>query len=744
MAWEIIALGTNVVDAGGDITLVEPTGTTAGDLVIACIAYKDTAAFTKPSAEWTQIGQLSAGDTDATSGKASGGMWYCIRGASAPGYVFTRTLGDVAMGQCVTYRGQAASPYDTASVTQAGSVREPIGTTMTTAEANELLVAMIAHGDNSLTVTMDAATNPGTASTTTVAVTTEPASNTWYERSDTGTNTGSDTGLFIADAIMTTAGATGAFSADAETTSDSVMIVAAFKISATVAAGAANIDGSGDIGKASEFVTAGAKQLVKEVIDTASASELLSGSRNPILLSTFDTANVIESVSLTSLSRISVDDTATATDVLNLTSLGRISISDSASVTDSLGGTFSYGILLSDTVLAHDDCTELYYATGYLNDATGKLYNAADCSVIGAVATGAIAPVTADTFDSVGVSEDVTTTHLALQQSTYDSVGASESVSQTLKQLVSSVSDTASATDVLNLTSLSRVSVFDTASATENVSAIQKQLVSAVFDTTSATDALNLTSLGRSSIYDTATATESVAGIQTQLVSAVFDTASATENVSAEATALAPLSVDTFDTTAVSENVAQVLKQLVLATYDTANVSESVSANQKQLVKETFDTVNVSESVATNLALVIELFDSVTAADLEARQLALVQSVADSVGASSDLALTSLARLSIFDTAAVSEDVDRRLNLLVELADTVNVTEDVTQSVIDLSGQCYVYDDVLVSDEATPLPRYLMANIHDSLTSGEPTDIIISDQGRLLRRITSTVYVELN
>jgi len=229
VAWEIIGLGTNVIQNGGDITLVEPAGTTAGDLVVACIAYKDTAAFTKPSAEWTQIGQLSAGDTDATSGKASGGMWYCIRGASAPGYVFTRTLGDVAMGQCVTYRGQAASPYDTASVTQAGSVREPIGTTMTTAEANELLVAMIAHGDNSLTVTMDAATNPGTASTTTVAVTTEPASNTWYERSDTGTNTGADTGLFIADAIMTTAGATGAFSADAETTSNSVMIAAAFK-----------------------------------------------------------------------------------------------------------------------------------------------------------------------------------------------------------------------------------------------------------------------------------------------------------------------------------------------------------------------------------------------------------------------------------------------------------------------------------------------------------------------------------
>lgn len=229
MAWEIIALGTNVIQNGGDITLVEPTGTANGDLIVACIAYRSTPAFTKPDTTWTQIGQLSAGDTDATSGVASGGMWYAIRGASAPGYVFTRALGDVAMGQCVTYRGvDKRSPYDKASITQAGSDTQPIGTTMTTVRDNELLVAMIAHGDNSATVTMDAVTNPGTASVGTIAVTTEPASNTWYERSDTGTNTGADTGLFIADAIMTTAGATGAFSAVAATTSNSVMIVSAF------------------------------------------------------------------------------------------------------------------------------------------------------------------------------------------------------------------------------------------------------------------------------------------------------------------------------------------------------------------------------------------------------------------------------------------------------------------------------------------------------------------------------------
>ena len=231
MGWTIEALGTNVVQNGGNITLVEPAGAAANDLIIACIAWKDTAGFTKPGVGWTLVQNLSNGDVDAVGGKASGGMWYCIRGTASPGYVFTRTNGDVAMGQCVSYRLSGRRPtLDTSSILQRGSDTTAIlGTTITTKLAGELLVAMVAHGDSSLTVTFDSVTNPTTASTTTVAVTTEPASNTWYERSDGGTTTGSDTGLFIADAIMTTAGETGVHSALAAASSDQVVIVAAFK-----------------------------------------------------------------------------------------------------------------------------------------------------------------------------------------------------------------------------------------------------------------------------------------------------------------------------------------------------------------------------------------------------------------------------------------------------------------------------------------------------------------------------------
>ena len=234
MAWDLIALGTMTDATSGNLTLNEPTGTAQGDLIVACIAYRSNAAFTLPSGgEWSLVAtQQSSGNTDATQGIASGLMAYCVRGASAPNYVFTRTAGDIARGRTITYRGGTSTPYNTGGATTLGTIGEPALTGFTAA-ANDLLVAMISHGDNSLTATMDAATDPGTASNGT-DTTTDPTVGTWIERQDDGTNTGADVGLFIADAVKTGAGSTGNFSADAATTTRSVFIVGAFTMASIV------------------------------------------------------------------------------------------------------------------------------------------------------------------------------------------------------------------------------------------------------------------------------------------------------------------------------------------------------------------------------------------------------------------------------------------------------------------------------------------------------------------------------
>lgn len=233
MAWDFIAVSTYVEQNGGNITLNAPTGAQQGDLLVACIAYRSTESFTPNDSAWNLVAtQQSSGDTDATQGIASGVMYYCIRGASNPGFQFNRTNGDVAQGTVLCYRGGASSNiYDTGNAATLGTIGEPSLSGITTANANELIIAMISHGDNSLCSAVDAATAPSVASGDT-DTTTDPTADTWIERFDRGSNTGADTGLCVADGLKSSAGSTGTFSADAVTTTRSVFIVGAFKIGA--------------------------------------------------------------------------------------------------------------------------------------------------------------------------------------------------------------------------------------------------------------------------------------------------------------------------------------------------------------------------------------------------------------------------------------------------------------------------------------------------------------------------------
>lgn len=228
MAWDFVSVSTYAEVGSGNLTLNAPANIQEGDLLVACIAYRSNVAFTLP-ANWNLVAtQQSSGDTDATQGIASGVMAWIVRGASNPSFTFTRTGGDVAQGTILAYRGQASSPYDTGGAATLGAIGEPSLAGISTAEANELLVAMVSSGDNSSMVSFDAVTSPNVASGAT-DTSTEPTSETWIERFDRGSNTGADTGLAVADAIKPASGSTGTFSADAQTTTRSVFIVAAFK-----------------------------------------------------------------------------------------------------------------------------------------------------------------------------------------------------------------------------------------------------------------------------------------------------------------------------------------------------------------------------------------------------------------------------------------------------------------------------------------------------------------------------------
>jgi hypothetical protein len=80
-----------------------------GDLFVAMIAYRDTAAFTLPSG-WNLIAtQQSSGNTSITTSASigSGLMAYYIYDPTSPSsFMFTRTGGDVAYGRLAVYRAE--------------------------------------------------------------------------------------------------------------------------------------------------------------------------------------------------------------------------------------------------------------------------------------------------------------------------------------------------------------------------------------------------------------------------------------------------------------------------------------------------------------------------------------------------------------------------------------------------------------------------------------------------------------
>lgn len=231
-AWSLLAIGaaSTSAAAGGNLTITIPLGGQKNDLYIAVIAYRNNAAFTAP-AGWTIHEQQSTGNTSTTTNTsiASGLIASIVRGDTDPGNIFTRTGGDVALGRIFIYRASNGRPVFMASSSSTAAAN---ATALSTAQLNvtskdTLIVAGFCGADNTTVSTFDAATDPTIASAATDTAS-PPTAGTWFERADTGTNTGADTALGIADAIKATTGLTGSITCTAGVSSRHVMVVAAF------------------------------------------------------------------------------------------------------------------------------------------------------------------------------------------------------------------------------------------------------------------------------------------------------------------------------------------------------------------------------------------------------------------------------------------------------------------------------------------------------------------------------------
>ena len=215
MAWSV-GVGTVSEVASGDLTLTEPASVVAGDILVACIAYRSNAAFSVP-AGWTQADAQNSGNaTSGAGGIASGIMAYIVRGGSAPSFAFTRTGGDVARGGVISLRnGTDVLSFDTVvgnTLAADNSVASNAG--LTTALADELLVSF--------------GSCPLAASFVGFTAATEPTSG-WTTQINSSTVTGADVSVGVATDPKPNASATGACSATVGTARRHVFITAAFK-----------------------------------------------------------------------------------------------------------------------------------------------------------------------------------------------------------------------------------------------------------------------------------------------------------------------------------------------------------------------------------------------------------------------------------------------------------------------------------------------------------------------------------
>jgi len=232
MAWSFVGV-SSVVEVSTTAHALVTTGITGlaqGDLMIACISSRiaSTTSVTLPVG-WTLVAEQKNNNIATNnSAAASGLMAYHVRGASNPALTFTHPVAPApAIGRIVAYRGvNATTPKDTQVAAQTGNNTTAVSVAgLTTAQLDELVVAMAAGGQEAAWSAFNA-TDPSGASgaTSTAAPTTA-----WLERADSATTTGNDTSLAIFDALKSATGATGNFTATASVAAVQVIIAGAFR-----------------------------------------------------------------------------------------------------------------------------------------------------------------------------------------------------------------------------------------------------------------------------------------------------------------------------------------------------------------------------------------------------------------------------------------------------------------------------------------------------------------------------------
>lgn len=219
MAFTLVATGTASSGVSTTVTINLPAGTQSGDLIVV-YAGGDSNTFTFG-------GDLTTIDTSFTTfSVGNSAMAYCVRGGSAPTMNCAVASGGASF-TAVAYRATAPIIYLGSS--KGANASDPTASSIDIPKAGTLLCAVASGRDSA--ETMYVFDNQNVATTdggTTVAPSSPLATGAWVQRWMLSTTNGTDYTVGLADALASTGGASGTFSASYSGTGGNTMIVAAF------------------------------------------------------------------------------------------------------------------------------------------------------------------------------------------------------------------------------------------------------------------------------------------------------------------------------------------------------------------------------------------------------------------------------------------------------------------------------------------------------------------------------------
>ncbi len=326
-------------------------------------------------------------------------------------------------------------------------------------------------------------------------------------------------------------------------------------------------------------------------------------------------------------------------------------------------------------------------------------------------------------FDSINVSESITSQANPQAANVFDSITVSEDITTLEENLIISVFDSAIVSeDIIIIEANTAFSVFDSIAVTENVTSWNSSQTSDIYDSITTTEEVTTTTTTITNmsvdVFDSVTVNEDVTAIEKNLIVSISDNITITENIASQTS---PQTINIFDSIVISEDITILEKNFIINVFDSITASEDIVSKASPQSVNVYDGVNVSENIVSwkNIQT-FDIYDLITISESIASQAnPQTLNVYDSINISEDITiLEKNLIISVYDSITATEDITIiEKNLLANAFDTINISEDITIGLNPKSVNAF--DSITTTEDIVIIEKNLVLNIFDSVTISE-------------------------